>query len=387
MAIYRLEAKAISRGQGRSCVAAAAYRHATTLRDERQQLTHSYERKEGVAHSEIIAPDDAPQWARERGTLWNRADAAEKRKDAITAREVLLTLPRELSDDQRVALVRDFCREQFIGRSIVADVAIHEPDGLPDPETGETGKQPHAHIMLTDRALDGASPTGFSAKKDRTLAAADGIEALRTSWAGHVNGALERAGISQRVDHRSLERQRIEAAAVATDTARPEPERRQAEIRAVTLDRSPEPKIGPVAAAMVRAGRAEHAHAWRDVCGARHERTLREAIAQEWREFTEQAREMARTVAERTRRLVEQAAAALAQREALVTAAGGALVDDALRILNQRQQQDAERILAERQRQQERESQRDAGERQNQHERERQGPRRTPGRDRGGMER
>ena len=67
MAIYRLEAKAISRGQGRSCVAAAAYRHATTLRDERQQLTHSYERKEGVMASEIVAPERAPDWALERG--------------------------------------------------------------------------------------------------------------------------------------------------------------------------------------------------------------------------------------------------------------------------------------------------------------------------------
>ncbi len=351
MAIYRLEAKAISRGQGRSCVAAAAYRHATKLHDQRQDLSHSYERKGGVVLSEIVAPDGVPNWAESRQDLWNRADSAEKRKDAITAREILLTLPRELDDQQRADLVRDFCRSQFNGRGIVADVAIHAPDGLPDPETGQINKQPHAHVMLTDRVLDATSPTGFSTRKDRTLADATGIEAVRTAWAEHVNGALERASLKTRVDHRSIERQRGEAKAVAMDTQRPEAERQDAEIQAVTLDRAPEPKIGPVATAMVRDGRADHAHAWQDVRNVRQERTLRESIAREWRAALDQAHALAQTIAEGARQMV----AALSQREALIAAAGGALVDDALRILGQRhQQQEAERILAERQREQER---------------------------------
>lgn len=353
VAIYRLEAKTISRGQGRSCVAAAAYRHATTLHDERQQMTHSYRRKIGVVHSELLTPAGAPDWARDRGQLWNRADAAEKRKDAITAREVLLTLPCELSDAQRLILVRDFCREQFTARGLIADMAIHEPDGLPDPETGETSKQPHAHVMITDRALDDTSPTGLAAKKDRTLANADGIEALRAAWAEHGNRALKQAGLSAHLDHRSLERQRIEAVALA-EAQPPTAKGRNAEIRIVVLDRPPEPKIGPVAAAMVRAGRGDQAHAWREVRETRRERTLREALAAECRALLDQGRAVVRAMREQAQRLADEAAKALHQREALIAAANSPLVDDAIAILNRRQQQEAERILAERQREDQR---------------------------------
>jgi hypothetical protein len=306
VAIYRCEAKAISRGQGRSCVAAAAYRHACELVDERQGMTHDYSRKGHVEHSEIIAPEDAPAWVSDRAALWNRADAAEKRKDAITARELLLTLPRELSRAQQVELVHGFCA-QFTERRIVADVALHAPDGLSaDPETGEVHEQCHAHVMLTDRALDG---DGFASRKDRTLAGADGIEAVRASWAEHVNTALERAGIDQRVDHRSLERQRADAVA------------RGDELEAERLNRTPEPKIGPVAAVMVRDGRADQARAWQDVRQVREARTIRERLVDQWHAIRREAAELRRQIADEARAI----AASLAP-SPLLAGAGGPVV-------------------------------------------------------------
>jgi hypothetical protein len=290
MAIYRCEAKSISRGQGRSCVAAAAYRHAEKLQDERQQLTHSYERKQGVTHSEIIAPENAPDWTQDRGKLWNHIDAAEKRKDAMTAREVLVALPRELNHGQQVEMLRFFVREEFTARGIVADIAIHEPDA----RDGE--KQPHAHIMVSDRPLDASQPNGLAAKKDRTLADAKGIEILRERWATHCNKALERAHVPERVDHRSLADQRRAVLVVAADNTRPESERLKAEAQAQRLDRSPEPKIGPVALQMERQGRGADALALRDALEVREERGILARLVDTWQQVRNQVTQLAQSV-------------------------------------------------------------------------------------------
>lgn len=320
VAHFRIEVKSISRGQGRSVVAAAAYRAAEKLHDKRQGLEHDYERKEGVERSEIIAPDDAPDWARDRASLWNAADAAEKRKDAITARELVLSLPRDLGEQERVELVRDFIRSEFTSRGIVADVSWHKP------EARDGHAQPHAHVLLTDRAVSGE---GFAAKKDRTLAQGEGVEALRASWAMHVNNALERAQVPDRVDHRSLERQRVEALGRAQDPHQPEAVREAAQIRAVELNRPPEPKIGPVAMAMHRQGRGDQAHALRDADQARQARQAVEDLARQMREVRDRMREIAqqalrkgREMAERLREGLQQAAMG-----GLQAAAAGAAVE------------------------------------------------------------
>ncbi len=265
MAIYRLEVKAISRGQGRSVVAAAAYRHAMKLQDERQQLTHSYDQKDDVLHSEIIAPADAPDWAYDRQQLWNHVDAAEKRRDAMTAREILLSLPRELGREQQIELVRNFVQDNFTSRGLVADVAIHEPSAL------DGNRQPHAHVMSSDRPLD---QDGFASKKDRTLNQPENIDALRKSWANHVNTAMERENLEERVDHRSLVKQRQTMLMVVADNTKSPQMREEAGLLAKALDRQPEPKIGPVALQMAKTGRAEQAHAYQDAMQARQERSL-----------------------------------------------------------------------------------------------------------------
>jgi hypothetical protein len=342
VAIYRCEVKAISRGGGRSCVAAAAYRHAAEIRDERQDMTHDYRNKSGVAHSEIIAPADAPEWVRDRACLWNALDAAEKRRDAITAREVLVALPRELTPAQRIDLVRNFVRTEFTARGIIADVAIHAPDAR------DGGEQPHAHIMLADRALDASTASGLSTKKDRTLAQADGITAMRAAWAGAVNRHLERAQVAARVDHRSLEAQRADALA------------RGDEIEAARLDRTPEPKIGSVALAMEKQGRGHQSHALRDAMAVRQQRTWRERLVQTWREAVAEVRELRQGVEAEARQLVDKGRAALeAAAEALMpmlAAAGQQMqLREAERLMAERQRQAAERQRQEQERQRQRE--------------------------------
>lgn len=232
MAIYHLRMKTISRSKGQSALKSAAYRHGVRLYDERLQKAFRY-RKPDVVHSEIIAPTGAPEWVFRRSELWNRVELAENRSDAQTAREVEITLPRELTPEQRVELVRGFITEHFVARGMVADIAIHVPTGADGLE------QPHAHVMLTMRPLDDSTRSGFSRLKERgwnedpTIEAAlreakdafrreetpenaARIEALdkkrnvnvwRAAWADHANAALADAGAPARIDHRTLEAQ------------------------------------------------------------------------------------------------------------------------------------------------------------------------------------
>lgn len=218
LAIYHLSAKVIGRSAGRSATGAAAYRAAEVVRDDRTGIVHDYTRKGGVEHREILAPDNAPTWMREREALWNAVERAEARKDAQLAREVEVALPRELSPEQRLDLVRGFVREEFVARGMVADVAVHNPRH-PDGEA-----RPHAHVMLTMRCL---TAEGFG-PKDRSWNAKDVLEGWRERWEAHANRALERAGRDERIDHRSF-----------ADRA---------------VGREPQPKLGPVATALERRG-------------------------------------------------------------------------------------------------------------------------------------
>lgn len=244
MAIYHLRLKVISRSLGRaarlggairkSAVAAAAYRSGQRLYDDSQGRWFQFD-KPDVVHTAIMAPDDAPGWVFDRQVLWNLVERAEKRHDAQLAREIELTLPRELSPQQRIDLVRAFVGDQFVAKGMVADIGIHAPDAA------DGGEQPHAHVMLTLRRLDASTPTGFAATKERDWnepekiarlvaearkrfndsgspedkAALDEAEAQRNvniwrrEWAAYANRALADAGSAARIDHRTLEAQGI----------------------------------------------------------------------------------------------------------------------------------------------------------------------------------
>ena len=126
MAIFHLSVKNISRGAGRSVTAAAAYRSASRIVDERTGQVHNYRRKQGVHATEILTPSVAPLWMRDRAALWNAVEQSEKRKDARLAREVDIALPAELTFAEHQQLVRHFVQEQFVRRGMIADVAYHD---------------------------------------------------------------------------------------------------------------------------------------------------------------------------------------------------------------------------------------------------------------------
>src|SRR5262245_57104598 len=125
MAIYHLHVKVIGRKSGSSAVASAAYRSASRLRDERLDRSHELTGKRGVAHSEVMLPDNAPEVWCDRERLWNDVEAFEIRKDAQLAREVEFALPRETTQAQGIELARDFVRAEFVARGMIADLNVH----------------------------------------------------------------------------------------------------------------------------------------------------------------------------------------------------------------------------------------------------------------------
>jgi Ti-type conjugative transfer relaxase TraA len=200
MAIYHFAAKVISRGKGSSAVAAAAYRSASRVHDERLGRAHDFSAKAGVVHSEVLQPPDTPERWQDRATLWNEVEAGEQRKDAQLAREVEFALPRELDKAQGIALARDFVQREFVDRGMVADLNVHR-------DIAEDGSsKPHAHVMLSLRE---ASATGFGAKQ-RDWNSTELLGHWREAWGEHVNARLAELGIDAQVDHRSLKDQGVE---------------------------------------------------------------------------------------------------------------------------------------------------------------------------------
>ena len=144
MAIYHLEAKVISRGVGRSAVAASAYMSCSRIYNDYDGIQHDYTRKQGLVYEQVLLPPQAPpEWA-DRSVLWNAVEEAEKTKDSRLAREIIVALPIELSKKQNISLITEFVKDNFVNDGMCADICIHDTDG----------HNPHAHIMLTVRPLD-----------------------------------------------------------------------------------------------------------------------------------------------------------------------------------------------------------------------------------------
>ena len=199
MAIYHLHVKVIGRKSGSSAVASAAYRSASRLRDERIDRSHDFSAKRGVVHSEVMLPENARKEWSDRERLWNDVEASEVRKDAQLAREVEFALPREMTQAQGIELARDFVQAEFVDRGMIADLNVHwdmAEDGMP---------KPHAHVMLTMRAVD---ENGFG-QKVRDWNRTEMVERWRERWAEIANERLAELDIDARIDHRSLEAQGI----------------------------------------------------------------------------------------------------------------------------------------------------------------------------------
>ena len=156
MAIYHMEAKVVSRGSGRSAVAASAYMSCSRMYNDYDGIQHDYTRKHGLIYQEVMLPPMAPPEWKDREQLWNAVEAAEKTKDSRLAREFVVALPIELDTDSNISLLRDFIQKNFVALGMCADFAIHDTDG----------HNPHAHILLTVRPLNENGTWQYKAEKE-----------------------------------------------------------------------------------------------------------------------------------------------------------------------------------------------------------------------------
>jgi len=311
MAIYHLCAKLVSRKAGRSSVAAAAYRAGERIIDSRTGEVHDYTKKRGIDHRELLMPDGS-DWQPERAELWNAVEVKNKRMDAQVAREFVVALPAELSADERKALALDFARGIADEYGIAADVCIHRPGGKGDE------RNYHAHILTTTNRIEGRGLGNKARELDLVahnmagnVGKANAIDHLRQEWESRCNSALERAGRSVRIDHRTLKAQGI--------------------------DRVPQPHLGPAGTAIERKGRGEshirRRHAARTAPAAELARLDRQIGALEGEvrdaERESQAAAAERAEAERTRREIRAALEVRAAAEARAAAQARAAAEAA----------------------------------------------------------
>ena len=224
MAIYHCSIKIIKRSQGRSAVAAAAYRSGQKLTNEWDGITHDYTKKGGVVYSEIILPAYAPSEYSDRSTLWNSVEKIEKSRNAQLAREIEISLPAEIDRQSQIRLVRKYVQDIFVSAGMCADFSIHD----------KSDGNPHAHIMLTLRPLNERGEWGAKCRKEYDLDARGqrirlpsggfkshrvnitdwndpgNAEEWRAQWARYANAMLEFRNLPQRVDHRSYARQGVQ---------------------------------------------------------------------------------------------------------------------------------------------------------------------------------
>lgn len=233
-----------SRSKSPPSTAQAAYQSGERIYDERTNRIKDYRNKRGIVYTEIILPDNAPKEYSDRSTLWNAVEKAETNWNAQTARRIEIALPKELPIEAGIDMIREHCKQQFVSKGMIADIAIHDPDS--------PGHNPHAHVMLTMRAFDQAGQWLPKSRREYVLDE-DGnrikdekgkwvfqkvfttdwdnrgnAEQWRHAWEETQNRYLEAAGLNERISMKSYQRQGI--------------------------DKIPEVHMGPAVAAMERKG-------------------------------------------------------------------------------------------------------------------------------------
>ena len=230
MAIYHMQAKVVSRGSGRSAVAASAYMSCSRMYNDYDGIQHDYTRKHGLIYQEVMLPPMAPLEWNDREQLWNAVEETEKTKDSRLAREFVVALPVELDKNSNISLLQNFIKKHFVDMGMCADFAIHDTDG----------HNPHAHILLTVRPLNENGTWQYKTEKEY-LCIKDGEEKgyeridkhpkssrygrqnpiseqwnsdeqlciWRANWADAVNKMLARNQINATIDHRSFADQGI----------------------------------------------------------------------------------------------------------------------------------------------------------------------------------
>lgn len=216
MAMFHLSTKPISRKSGRTATASSAYRTGAKMTDERTGVTHDYTKKSGIVKSDCFAIINDKKVSLDRSQLWNKAEQTEKRKDARTAREIIVNLPYELNKEQREKLVDDFAISLAKKYNCGIDYAIHKPNKKGDD------RNHHAHIMMTTRelklynneiSLENKTSLELENKKLKEMglgSTQEQITDIRKSWADLTNHHLKKAGLEITIDHRSYKERGIE---------------------------------------------------------------------------------------------------------------------------------------------------------------------------------
>lgn len=247
MSIYSVSVKTISRSAGRSATAAAAYRTGTEIVDARMGMTFDYSKRSGVDH----VSRHYPQGVADMGTdaLWNKAEAAETRKNATVARELLVALPHELSVFQRRDLAKEIAGFMVDRYQVAAEASLHLPD-----EEGDQ-RNHHVHIQFSTRRMAADGSFGEKTRElDDKKQGAKEVKLIREMVELKINQALEHAGVEARVDCRSLKDQQAAALAAGDLEA------------AKLLDRKATVHEGPAVTALRRKAEAqgEQVPAWLD---------------------------------------------------------------------------------------------------------------------------
>lgn len=201
MAIYHFSVKAISRSDGRSVVACAAYRSGEKLVCNYYGKEQDYTRKTGVEHTQIYAPENTRTELLNRQTLWNVVEKVENRKDSNLAREFEIAFPQELNAEQRKEMLNELCLELVKKHGVIVDAAIHAPH----TSSGSDERNYHAHIMFTGRQID-LGTGNFAKKRNRDFNKENSSETVRwwrEKFANIANKHLELAGYAPTLDHRS----------------------------------------------------------------------------------------------------------------------------------------------------------------------------------------
>ncbi|MBE0090490.1 conjugal transfer protein [Raoultella planticola] len=205
MAIFHLEFKIVKRSEGMSSCRKAAYHARCRITDDRTGNTYDFGHRTDLFHHQILSPDSAPSHIIESSTtLWNEVERVERQKDGQTARYFDIAIPCELSNEDKIKLVAEYCQKNFVDKGMIADIAFHDLNG----------ENPHAHVMLTLKPI---TVDGFG-KKERSWNDKKNVILWRESWSTLTNRYLEAAGTEERIDHRSIDTQYNEAFENATIT-------------------------------------------------------------------------------------------------------------------------------------------------------------------------
>lgn len=215
MAIYSYQLKpVISRKIGQSSVASAAYRSGEKIEDEKTGLVHDYTKKQDILYKEILIPETAPERLRNRSQLWNEVEKVERRSDSQLAYDRMVALPKELNLGQQIELIKKFAKENYVDKhGFIVDVCIH------DQKNGNGNI--HAHMLITTRYVNENGFLGKNREFNPDFANKDGgkkgyirennqVKDERILWERYANEALQKAGVNERIDHRSLKEQGVD---------------------------------------------------------------------------------------------------------------------------------------------------------------------------------